>query len=140
MFNSDSLIIAPYSSIARVLRRCRDIIHESVSAGVIDAIDVEDKVTTFATSPVKQDRRSETPACLSVTEAEFGVENECRFFRVFGYLTVLGETYWALDLTYLENFIELRRFKHETSFFLSGCCMAQRVVVRAVALLSAKPK
>ena len=40
MFNSDSLIIAPYSSIARVLRRCRDIIHESALAGVIDAIDV----------------------------------------------------------------------------------------------------
>ena len=28
----------------------------------------------------------------------------------------------------------------EESFFLSGCCMAQRVVVRAVALLSAKTK
>ena len=53
-------------------------------------------------------------AALRDTKAEFGVENECRFFRVFGYLTVLGETWGQLDLDWLQNSSELvRGLKHE---------------------------
>ena len=54
-------------------------------------------------------------AALRDTEAEFGVENECRFLRVFGYLTLLGETSDMLDLIANENLgiPERRRLKHE---------------------------
>ena len=58
-------------------------------------------------------------AALRDTAAEFGVENECRFFRVFGYLTLLGETWHFLDLEVLDHFVIasgepiLQRFKHE---------------------------
>ena len=38
------------------------------------------------------------------------------------------------------NFRVVKKGRWIIGFFLSGCCMAQRVVVRAVALLSAKPK
>ncbi len=55
-------------------------------------------------------------AALRDTAADFGVENECRFLRVFGYLTLLGETYNMLNLEFLQNpDIGLQRFKHETS-------------------------
>ena len=43
-------------------------------------------------------------AALRDAAAEFGVENECRFFRVFGYLTRLGETWNMFNLNVLENF------------------------------------
>ena len=52
-------------------------------------------------------------AALRDTKAEFGVENECRFFRVFGYLTVVGEAWNMLDLNILKNFDpHLRLLKH----------------------------
>ena len=54
-------------------------------------------------------------AKLRDTTAEFGVENECRFFRVFGHLTVLGETFNLLNLDFLEKDPELRSLKHEMS-------------------------
>ena len=55
-------------------------------------------------------------AALRDTAADFGVENECRFLRVFGYLTVLGETWNMLNLDWLQNLTPgSRRLKHETS-------------------------
>ena len=55
-------------------------------------------------------------AALRDTAAEFGVENECRFLRVFGYLTLLGETWNMLNLKLLQNFDpHMKRFKHEMS-------------------------
>ena len=54
-------------------------------------------------------------AALRDTAADFGVENECRFLRVFGYLTRLGETWTLFDLDLLETMIELRPLKHEMS-------------------------
>ena len=58
-------------------------------------------------------------AALRDTTAEFGVENECRFLKVFGYLTVVGEAWNMLDLNHLEQFDlehidpNLRPLKHE---------------------------
>ena len=55
-------------------------------------------------------------AALRDTTAEFGVENECRFLKVFGYLTVVGEAWNLLDLNHLKNVdSNLRRLKHEMS-------------------------
>ena len=55
-------------------------------------------------------------AALRDAAAEFGVEHECRFLRVFGYLTRLGETYHMLDLEFLQNFDPgMKRLKHELS-------------------------
>lgn len=55
-------------------------------------------------------------AALRDTAAEFGVENECRFFRVFGYLTVLGETWNLFDPDHLRHYNrEVQPLKHEMS-------------------------
>ena len=48
--------------------------------------------------------RALVQAVLRDTAAEFGVENECRFLRVFGYLTLLGETWNRLDLDWIKNY------------------------------------
>ena len=53
-------------------------------------------------------------AALRDTAAEFGVENECRFLRVFGYLTLLGEKWNMFDLNLLGILDpKLRPLKHE---------------------------
>ena len=56
-------------------------------------------------------------AALRDTAAEFGVENECRFLRVFGHLTLLGEPWNFLNLEFLQRRDDpgMKRFKHEMS-------------------------
>ena len=54
-------------------------------------------------------------AALRDAAAEFGVENECRFLRVFGYLTRLGETWTFLDLDLMAEEPIFQHLKHELS-------------------------